>query len=355
MNNNNEPKHSVRVSVPLVGGLLLVLFFGALAGWYTRLWYFRRNLERLDIEQTREVTSGAKYKFINPLLTCDLTYKKDLQQFLVLKEAINKVIQTHVAANDVQTVSIYFDTRDGKWLGINTNELYFPASLMKVPLMIAYLKKSETHPEVLNKKIWYDGSFNLNVIEYFRAPSTLTANHFYTVDELLNRMIVNSGNNSTVLLANNIESSILEGIYNDLGVSLSAADSVALPDYMTVKSYSNFFRILYNASYLNRAMSEKALNILSQATFDRGIRAGVPTATLVADKFGERNNSNDPQDPTSAKQLHDCGIVYYPDHPYLLCIMTKGTNFEKLAAALKDISETVYRFVDAQKLAQTTP
>jgi len=27
-------------------------------------------------------------------------------------------------------------------------------------------------------------------------------------------------------------------------------------------------------------------------------------------------------------QLHDCGIVYYPETPYLLCVMTKGWNFE---------------------------
>ena len=195
----------------------------------------------------------------------------------------------------------------------------------------------------------------MNAIEYFRAPSTLAANHFYTVDELLNRMIVHSGNNSTVLLANNIDSSILEGIYNDLGLSMPAADTVTLADYMTVKAYSDFFRILYNASYLNREMSEKTLNILSQTTFERGIRAGVPTSTLVADKFGERNNSKDPQDPTSAKQLHDCGVVYFPNRPYLLCIMTKGTNFEKLSMVLKDISRTVYEFIDSQKLVQTSP
>jgi beta-lactamase class A len=341
--------------VRIIFGATLILAIGLVAGWYGRIRWVKFNGQRLSIKQTRESASESKYEFINPLLTCDLTHKKDLRQFVPLKDSVTAIIQENIRQNNLQTASVYFDTRNGRWLDINPNEQYFPASLMKVPLMVAYLKAAETNPEILRKKIWYDGSFDLNNIEYFKASSSLNGSRSYTVDELLYRMIALSGNNSTVLLANNMEPALMEGIFNDLGVSMPAATDTTLSDYMTVNSYVNFFRILYNATYLSRPMSEKALGFLSKSEFSVGIRAGVPGTIKVASKFGERNNSTDPKDLFSDKQLHDCGIVYYPEQPYLLCIMTKGNDFDKLALVIKEISRTVYDFIDSQELARSTP
>src|SRR6185437_13516132 len=90
-------------------------------------------------------------------------------------------------------------------------------------------------------------------------------------------------------------------------------------------------------TYLSPEMSEKALKLLSQTTFTSGIVAGVPKNIPVAHKFGERAYDTD-----ATKELHDCGIVYFPNHPYMLCIMTKGTDFGSLATVLKTISQKTY-------------
>ena len=41
-------------------------------------------------------------------------------------------------------------------------------------------------------------------------------------------------------------------------------------------------------------------------------------------------------------ELHDCGIVYQNDDPYVLCVMTQGRSFAELQALIADISSTVY-------------
>ena len=110
---------------------------------------------------------------------------------------------------------------------------------------------------------------------------------------------------------------------------------------MSVTDNASFFRILYNASYLTKDNSQKALDLLSKVDFTDGIRAGVPSSVKVANKFGEREVGN-------IIQLHDCGIVYFKDHPYLLCIMSRGTDFTKLAASIKNISRLVYLEVNKQ-------
>jgi beta-lactamase class A len=70
--------------------------------------------------------------------------------------------------------------------------------------------------------------------------------------------------------------------------------------------------------------------------------AGVPAGISVANKFGERELAD------GTRQLHDCGIVYHPERPYVLCVMTKGASFEQLSRTVADVSQLVYREIDTE-------
>ena len=63
----------------------------------------------------------------------------------------------------------------------------------------------------------------------------------------------------------------------------------------------------------------------------------------VAHKFGVRN-----LDAETLKQFHDCGIVYYPDHPYLICIMTRAKDLDDGIQFLREVSRRVYEEVDSK-------
>jgi hypothetical protein len=110
-----------------------------------------------------------------------------------------------------------------------------------------------------------------------------------------------------------------------------------------VYTYASFFRVLYNASYLGKQLSEWALATLAQSEFREGIVAGVPPAVPVAHKFGEHKDV-----ATGEVQLHDCGIVYVPEHPYLLCVMTRGASFEHLDDAIASTSRLIFAQVAGQ-------
>ena len=109
--------------------------------------------------------------------------------------------------------------------------------------------------------------------------------------------------------------------------------------------YSVFFRVLYNATYLSINHSELALKILGDTKFAEGLRAGVPEHVAIAHKFGYRRMDGALRD-TPSSQLHDCGIVYYPNKPYFICVMTKGNNINDLKAFIGEVSEAVYRDVE---------
>lgn len=319
------------VAVPLAFAL------GLLAGLLIQL--------RLSDEKSSsavEIRQGG-YRFTNPLLDCEVA--GDAVEFVELqsfKHKVRTLIDRNTAKRDVSHVSVYFrDLNNGPWFGINAGEGFSPASLLKVPIMIAYLKLASSDLSLLKREILYSEGDEKNRSENIKAAKSIEPGRRYLVEDLLYMMIVHSDNNAMTLLAKNLDPRVLSDVYVDLGIDIPGA--IKPEDFMSVKSFASFFRILFNASYLNREMSEKALNLLSQVNFKDGLVAGVPRGIVVAHKFGERAYDSD-----QVKQMHDCGIVYYPEHPYLLCVMTRGRNFETLDDTIREISRLVYAEVDRQ-------
>lgn len=149
-------------------------------------------------------------------------------------------------------------------------------------------------------------------------------------------MIKYSDNSAAVILNQYITPEQFKKAYLDLGIEIPSNQQYSV----SVRTYASFFRILFNATYLSRELSEKALQILSQSTFKDGLRGGVPSNITIAHKFGERGTEE------YEKQLHDCGIVYYPEKPYLLCVMTRGKDFEKLGQAIQSLSRIIYEKIN---------
>lgn len=320
--------------------LSLPVFFllGLVAGWVV---VQRQADSEIKPAGAHEVRQGG-YQFINPLLECDTTEGGDTRELKPFKYKVEAMVRDKLATGEAFGVSVYFrDLDNGPWFGLNEDVKFSPASLLKVPVMMGYLKLAETAPEVLQTKIRYKGDFDLAAFQFFAPRQHLEPGKFYTVDELIYRMIAYSDNNAYELLLRNIDTDYLDQILADLNIEHEPAER---EDILTVKTYSGFFRVLYNASYLNKQMSEKALECLSHDFFNVGIIAGVPPGTTVASKFGEW--AVDEQ--SGIKQLHEFGIVYHPEHPYLLGIMTRGHDIRSLAGVIQDISRLIYEEIEAQ-------
>ncbi len=320
-------------AIPIV--MLVLLVIGFASGWFGHItWISEKD------GPIRETRLGG-YNFINPLLDCDpdaATARKELTPF---DRELRMLIEDKKKMNWITHVAVYFrDLNTGVSISIDGREKFSPASLVKVPLMIAYLKWAESNPGLLSRKMTFDMPDSTE-IQTFKPAQRLVQGKSYTVDELLYRAIVYSDNSAYFLLYSAIDTNILHRVYTDLGLEVPRVRNP--DDYMSVVEYVSFFRMLYNASYLSKDMSEKALQYLSEVDFKQGLIGGVPPGTVVAHKFGEKVFGSG-----EIKQLHDCGIVYYPNHPYLLCVMSRGESFEYLDDTIRAISSLVYEEVDQQ-------
>ena len=271
------------------------------------------------------------FPLLNPLFASDSNVAfSELRPFTYKIQAL---VDERKRAGLASRVSVYFrDLENGPLFGVNFEEKFSPASLLKVPLLMAALKEAESDPALLSRRLRNDQP------EMARSDiggEALIRGGEYTVDELLHAMIVDSDNDAVVLLRTVISAEALDAVFRDFGMVIPEVRN--MDDSMSVREYATFFRILYNASYLNKEMSQKALSYLADSKFKIGLVAGVPPGTVVAHKFGERSFVG-----SNLKQLHDCGIVYHPAQHYVLCVMSRGSDFTHLSAVIRDVSALVY-------------
>lgn len=292
---------------------------------------------------TGELREGTG-RLTNPLLECEVFGENGVRALRPFKYRVEALLQEKIADRVLTEGSVYFrDLNNGFWFGINEDFRYHPASLLKVPIMMACFKLAEKDPAFLSRQVVYHGDFDISRWQAIEPSLGLVPGESYAVEELIERMVKLSDNNATQLLVNNLDPDFLERVLSELDVNVNPQDH---EHFISMHGYAGFFRVLYNASYLNRRFSERALQLLSEGEFAEGLRAGLPPGQLAATKFGESGVGPDPE----IVQLHEVGIVYYPGRPYLLGIMTRGQRGGDFAGVIRDISWLVYESVATQNI-----
>lgn len=323
--------------------LLPILFFalGVIIGVAARDVMLKANRKH-DKSGYVERHEGQN-NYINPLLACDVAEDVINNPELVpFKDKIQQFLNTRIDKRWATKFGVYYrELNDGYWFSIGETEKFTPASMRKVPVMIALLKQAESDHDLLKRLVKFDLSNNYNVNQNFKPSQTLVFGNMYTIEDLIYRMIVYSDNNAFTFLTKIVDPAQLDRVYSNL--RLLNPREVTDDAFLSVQTYASFFRILFNASYINRDSSQWALDVLSKSEFRTGLVAGVPPGIKISHKFGEKSDAGE-----GTVQLHDCGIVYYPRHPYLLCVMSKGPDFQLLDDVIANISQTVFTEVDHQ-------
>lgn len=301
--------------------------------------------------QDSEASREGGYEFVNPLLACGVNENQPSDKLSELQKILESEVSALKKSGSVSRISVYFrDMNYGNWTGVNQDDTFIPASLMKVPLYVAYLRQAQQNPALLTQKYILPATPDDNANETFKPVHPLVPGE-YTVQELLNAMIIGSDNNAARVLNTHVATTTFNDVYGATNLPPGGEDDKV----MSPKDYMAIFRVLYNATYLWRGRSQTALDTLSKTEFTPGLVAGVGSTT-VAHKFGERSvylkDLATGQLTLSQRELHDCGVIYYPGSPYGLCIMTEGTDFTAMAGAIADISRVVYDQVQKGILTQ---
>lgn len=311
--------------------LLSAACVGGLA--FTSYGYFARSNV-----PTSPVCTG-QYSLIDPRFNCD-EYSDSFAALSALQSTLGNKADKFILNKDATRISIWIrDLTTLQWVGVHEKEQYAPASLFKVPIMIAVYKYAEIQPSILGQKILYTAAAAGNVSDVLTDGTRLKEGTEYSVEQLVEQMIRYSDNEAFALLTQRLSTPFLAEVYSDLGIHLNE-NQTGLDDLVTARSYANIFRILYQSSYLTPEYSQKALSILASTGYTGGARAAIPDTVKIAHKFGVRREM-DLQHNLESIKLHDCGIAY-ASQPYLFCILTEGTDETKLNTVISSLSSDIY-------------
>lgn len=245
--------------------------------------------------------------------------------------------------------SFYFETlNSGGWVGIRETEKMSPGSLRKVPLLAATFKRIEQREIGLDNKIVIKERHLDNVLGLENAVGPLAkrgAGTTITVREAIELIAHQSDNTATMALVEAVGYAAYADAMFALGLSWKTWESNfsqrRMVDYpLSASEFSRAFRALYYSGYLTPEHSERILRELSNSTFTQGMRAGIPAEVLVSHKTGDWRVGD---------QHHDCGIVYFPDNPFILCIMTNGLDKQRALKLIEEISRITFDYVAQQR------
>jgi beta-lactamase class A len=269
---------------------------------------------------------------INPTVTSNLN-KHFIINFLDLKKELTDIKNAHKGKT-----FIYFNyLSNAAWVGLDEKELFYAASTIKVPLAMAVLKAVE------EGKISIDDSYALQSFDLdqnFGHLYQVGEDAEVTIQDLVRFMLQDSDNTAMFALIEILGrigiNRPFDDVYSEMGWEFSVLGE--LPDYekINLKTLSNMFLSLYNATYVNVEHSQMILKYLAESPFNDKIVAGVPKGVAVAHKIGVAV----PNDTYS-----DCGIVYAPNRHYLLCVGVVGMNEKKASDFMARVSKSVYDFV----------
>ncbi|MBK9014927.1 MAG: serine hydrolase [Saprospiraceae bacterium] len=248
---------------------------------------------------------------------------------LPLKNEIEMLIDSLKKVGAISDVSVFLKNfKRGDWITINEKAVFHPASLMKVPLMLAVLKTAEATPGLLEKKIVYKkASEKVMFQQYFQGP-TITEGKEYTIHDLIFYCAANSDNNATHALETNVNISSVINLFQDIGLP---KPDMSDPNYsIGAKDYSRFMETIFNSAFLSPEYSEYAAEMLTNCSFKEGFSKGVPEGVRKWHKFGEWTRPN-----TSEVELHESGVLFLNGKAYLLTVMTRGKDLDKLSTVLQ--------------------
>lgn len=293
-----------------------------------------------------------KKRLTNPLADSKEYHDYDISPVANMASILENAVASQIKKGAANSISVYFrDLTNNQVIGINEEEVFSPASLLKVPVLISILKYAEDSPNTLHDQVTYNlPSEHIHKATGISDQSALIRGRSYTIEQLLEIMVVVSDNEATILLLEYIDR-VAPGFRTQVETDLKLETPPHLnymDDYLTVRTYSAFFRTLFNASYLSVEMSEKALGMLSKTGYGNGIRQAIPLEIPISQKFGHRKLDE------NRHQYHHFAIVYHSSKPFLIGIMTKGKSTEALQSTIATIAHTTYQAVNKQTMQKAS-
>jgi len=270
----------------------------------------------------------GRIKLTNPFAQVDMPKVRMINLPTVGQEAgLNQWANSNLTSlPGVWAVKVISLDKDFSW-GFNSQEVLQAASLIKLPIVASFYHQVES--AIFDLDDIYvlaesDKRPGAGVLQYQEVGTELK------LGELASLALSQSDNTAANILRNLVGDAEINRLIDlwgmeqtSLAQNLTSADDIGL-----------FFKKLYEGSILNQEHSRRMLNDLTDTAFEDRIPAGVPEGIEVAHKVGSEE-----------RVVSDAGIVFTPNSPFVLVIMSDQTDVSLAVQKFPKLVEDIYWLV----------
>jgi len=216
------------------------------------------------------------------------------------------------------------DLNTQKEYSFNKNQVFYAASLYKLPIAVATLRQIQTGDLAPYAKVEFLES------DHIKGSGTVSDSEygtFFNVTQLLTKLIRDSDNSAQVMLERTLDRNVITQAFN---LSRGANSTFYSINESAPEEIGNYIIKLIGGDYLNGKNKEKLLELMSSTSFDNRISPYLESG-IFSHKIGSW-----PQDGS----WHDCGLVQN-DKLIVVCLMSKNTTFEEFLKASRSTAEFI--------------
>ena len=282
---------------------------------------------------TIPTSTSSPYAFLDPDVA-----NTNLEHFIINFEPLRTQF-TNIQGKYSGQSYVYFEyLNNTASIGLNSRSSFTAASTVKVPLAMAIYKMAEEGKLKMTDHYTLEEA---NLDSNFGTLYNVGPDNLFTIQQLVDIMLKQSDNTAANALLTILQrigiSDPLEDVYGSMGWDYPP-DFGTKPTYINIDLHtlSNMFTALYEANYDNASDSQSILSDLAQTPFNDKLAAGLPSEAIIAHKIGIATDTN---------TYADCGIVYAPERPYMICAAMAGATQAVADNFISQISKAAYQYI----------
>jgi len=279
---------------------------------------------------------AAYHKF--PLLDPSVN-DPNVHQEIINFDPLRQTLKAYLASLNVQH-SLYFEyLPNGTNIRDGDDNISQAASLMKTPIVMDLYKLAELGMINLDQPVTVTQD-EISTDPEFGNTTGLKPGDKITLRHAAEITLHNSDNTAFAVIGNSIRPLLKNNTDSVQNLDITFSTNGNKPGNEQVlissRSYSSILKCLYYSCFNSPQDSTTMINFLSDSSDSHRLMAGVEgSGVRVAHKVG-----------SSPVSQSDCGIIYYPKRPYLVCLMLfnipSGTNVDQY---FEQVSQTIYDYV----------
>ena len=225
---------------------------------------------------------------------------------------LQNAVNASLAGFDGKASVVVHNLADGRYAASGESDTYYAASTFKAAVLLEAYRQRDAGTLDFAKKVTVEeeyAKYDLGTLEYLE----IKVGDQITIADAVRGMIVVSDTSLASLLIDQLGSNNVDATIRSVGATVMTVNDRDLPT--TALDLAQLMTAIAAGQGVTPASRDEMLSLLAQEWFTEGIIAGVPEGTTLAHKSGRFDAAT-----------HDAAIVWGPDGPYVITVLTDGSG-----------------------------